>query len=65
MPTGHKYTYWQEPDGMFLGYVEDYPDYMTQGSTLAELRANLLDILSDIEGGLVPCVRRSEELAMA
>ena len=50
---------------MFLGYLEDYPDYMTQGETLDELRANLRDILGDILAGLVPCVRHSEELALA
>ena len=65
MSTGHRITYWQEPDGMFLGYLEDYPDYMTQGETLDELRANLRDILGDILAGLVPCVRHSEELALA
>ena len=26
-----KYTYWQDDDDMWLGYLEEYPDYMTQG----------------------------------
>lgn len=38
------YTYWQEPDGMWLGYMNDYPDYMTQGHTIAELQEMLRDI---------------------
>ena len=25
-----KYVYWQDDD-MWLGYLEEYPDYMTQG----------------------------------
>jgi len=25
-----KYIYWQD-EGMWLGYLEEYPDYMTQG----------------------------------
>ncbi len=29
---------------MFLGYFEKYPDYMTQGSSIKELKENLLDI---------------------
>jgi len=27
-----------------VGYFEEYPDYMTQGKTLEELKENLLDI---------------------
>ena len=65
MSTGHRFTYWQEPDGFFIGYIEDYPDYRTQGTTLDELRANLREILSDLDAGLVPCARHSEELAFA
>jgi predicted RNase H-like HicB family nuclease len=35
--------YWQDND-MWLGYLEDYPDYRTQGKTLEELQENLKDI---------------------
>jgi len=38
-----KYVYWQEED-MWLGYLEEYPDYKTQGESLAELKENLKDI---------------------
>ena len=50
MPTGHRFTYWQEPDGTFLGYPEEFPDYMTQGATLEELQDNIADILRDLLG---------------
>jgi hypothetical protein len=40
-----KYVYWQE-DGAWLGYLAEYPDYMTQGESLAELQENLKDIHS-------------------
>jgi hypothetical protein len=40
-----RYVYWQDGD-MWLGYLEEYPDYMTQGMTLEELQENLLDIFS-------------------
>ena len=43
-----KYVYWQEDD-MWLGYLEEYPDYWTQGESEAELRENLLDIYKDVE----------------
>jgi predicted RNase H-like HicB family nuclease len=42
-----KIVYWQD-QGMWLGYLEDYPDYMTQGETLEELKDNLKDIYQDI-----------------
>ncbi len=38
-----KYVYWQDDD-MWLGYLEEYPDYWTQGETEEELQENLLDI---------------------
>ncbi len=37
----------------FVGYIQNYPDYETQGKTLEELRENLLDIYNDIEEGKV------------
>jgi len=43
MKTQTKMICWQ--DGEFwLGYLEDYPDYMTQGMSREELRDNLRDI---------------------
>ena len=42
------FTYWQEPDGMWLGYMNDYPDYMTEGHSLQELQRMLLSLRSDI-----------------
>lgn len=43
-----KIVYRQESDGMWLGHLEAYPDYMTQGTTLDELKGNLKDILADL-----------------
>ena len=47
-----KYIYWQNED-MFLGYLEAYPDYWTQGETLAELGENLLDIYMELTSGTI------------
>ena len=44
---------YQEQDGWFIGHIEEYPGYETQGETLEELKANLLDIYHDISNGLV------------
>ena len=59
-----RYVYWQDGD-MWLGYVEDYPDYMTQGATLEELQENLKDIYGDLTRGNIPGVRHVAELQIA
>ena len=41
------FTFWQD-DEMWLGYLDDYPDYMTQGTSLEDLKEHLLDIYSDL-----------------
>lgn len=45
------YTYWQEPSGWYLGYLNDYPDYVTQGKDIPELEYMLGDILDAIRDG--------------
>jgi predicted RNase H-like HicB family nuclease len=59
-----KIVYWQEPDGMWLGHLEAYPDYMTQGETLDGLKENLKDILSTLENKEIPLVRIHEDMAV-
>ena len=39
-----QYTYSQENDGWFLGYLNDYPSHWTQGKTLVELEEMLIDL---------------------
>jgi len=56
-----KYIYWQDED-MWLGYLEEYPDYMTQGETIQELVENLRDIYKELSSGNIPCVRKAAEL---
>lgn len=45
-----KYVFWEE-DGAWLGYLQDYPDYWTQGETLDDLGSHLRDLYSDLIGG--------------
>jgi len=59
-----KFIYYQE-DKMFIGWLEEYPDYKTQGKTLDELQENLKDIYQDLSGGLIPNVRHIGELLVA
>jgi predicted RNase H-like HicB family nuclease len=44
MPTV-KYVYWEE-DGAWISYIQDYPDYWTQGQTLEDLRDHLRDLIT-------------------
>jgi predicted RNase H-like HicB family nuclease len=59
-----KYIYWQDDD-MWIGYLEEYPDYRTQGKTIAELEENLRDIYNELSSGSIPSVRRVAELEVA
>jgi predicted RNase H-like HicB family nuclease len=59
-----KYVYWRE-DQMWLGYLEEFPDYMTQGETEEELQENLKDIYTELTSGNIPGVRRVAELHIA
>jgi predicted RNase H-like HicB family nuclease len=59
-----KYVHWQDGN-MFLGYLQDYPDYMTQGETEEELRENLIDIYKDITDGLIKKVRKVDDLVVS
>ena len=59
-----KFTYWQDGD-YYLGFLNDYPDYQTQGMSKEELVSNLKDLLVDLESGEVRYVRKVEELVVA
>jgi hypothetical protein len=59
-----KYVYWEE-DGAWLGYLQDYPDYWTQGETLDDLKDHLRDLYPDLSGGQLPGVRRVDDLDVA
>ena len=58
-----KFTFWQDGD-YYLGFLNDYPDFETQGKSKAELVSNLKDLLTDLESGEVPYVRKVEELVV-
>jgi predicted RNase H-like HicB family nuclease len=59
-----RYVHWQDGD-MWLGYLEDYPDYLTQGESIEDLKAHLKDIYKDLTGGHIPGVRKVGELQVA
>ena len=59
-----RYVYWQD-NNAWLGYLEDYPDYRTQGETLEELQENLKDIFQDVTSGVIPNVKHVGDLQIA
>jgi predicted RNase H-like HicB family nuclease len=42
------YTYWKAKEGGYIGYLNQYPDYWTQGDSIAELEKMLASLYDDI-----------------
>ncbi|HSU24492.1 MAG TPA: hypothetical protein VLI65_00795 [Pyrinomonadaceae bacterium] len=59
-----QFTYWQDGE-FFLGFLNEYPDYQTQGYSKEELIENLKDLLKDMESDEIPSIRKVEELVVA
>ena len=59
-----KYVYWEE-DGAWLGYLQDFPDYWTQGETLEDLREHLRDLYTDLSSGQLPGIRKVDDLVVS
>lgn len=58
------FTYWQ--DGEFwIGHLDEYPDYLTQGMSLDDLKEHLADLHRELTSGAIPNVRRHAELEVA
>jgi hypothetical protein len=58
-----KFVYYEE-GGMWVGWLEEFPDYRTQGETLDELQVNLKDIYEELTSHRIPSVHRIGELAV-
>jgi hypothetical protein len=61
---GLRYVYWQDQQ-FWLGYLEEFPDYLTQGESLQDLQEHLRDLYRDLMSGEIPSVRRVAELEVA
>ena len=59
-----KITSWKDND-FYVGYLNDYPDYRSQGLSKEELVENLKELLQDIESDEVPYIRSIEEMVVA
>ena len=58
-----KFVYYQEND-KWIGWLEEFPDYHTQGLSFTELKENLKTIYDDLTSGKIPNVRRRGELVI-
>ena len=59
-----KFIYYQE-ENMFIGWLEEFPDYKTQEENLDELEENLKDIYEELTSGSIPSVLHVGELRVA
>ncbi|MYA00994.1 MAG: type II toxin-antitoxin system HicB family antitoxin [Chloroflexi bacterium] len=55
--------YWRNEE-WWLGYLEEFPDYWTQGETFEDLQEHLRGLYKDLTSGELPGVRRATELSV-
>ena len=58
-----KFVHWEDGEA-FLGYLLDYPDYRTQGDSLDDLKAHLVDLDRDLTSGELPGIGQVDELVV-
>ena len=56
-----KYTFWQD-NNHWIGYLDLFSDYWTQGNSIKELEENLLDLFKELTGDYLPKPRQSGTL---
>jgi predicted RNase H-like HicB family nuclease len=49
-------VYWQD-GSWWLGYLEEFPDYLTQGESFEDLQAQLKDLYEELTSGRIPGLR--------
>lgn len=59
-----KIMVWEQDDAWF-GYLEEYPDYWTQGESRDDLKEHLKDLHADLSSGAIPGARRVEDLVLS
>ncbi len=61
--TTARYVYWQDGE-QWVGYFEEYPDYMTQGESFDDLQESLRDLYHDLTSREIPGIRKVAELTL-
>lgn len=57
-----EYTFWREKDGKYLGYLNEYPDYWTQGEDLQDLQEHLKDLYHEFSHNFISGIKKVAEL---
>jgi len=55
---------WQE-GGAWLGFLQDFPDYWSQGETLDDLKEHLRDLYADLTTGQLLGIRKVDDLVVS
>jgi predicted RNase H-like HicB family nuclease len=58
-----KFVYWQDGEA-WLGYLEEFPVFRTQGETFEDLQEHLRDLYLDLTAGDLGFVRRVGDLTV-
>ena len=56
---------YREAEGSWIGYLEEFPDYWTQGDTLEDLKSHLCDLYKDLTSDKLSGIRRVADIAVA
>jgi predicted RNase H-like HicB family nuclease len=59
-----KFVHWQDGD-TWIGYIQDYPDYWTQGQSIEDLKEHLRDLYADLTSGELSGIRKVDDLIVA
>jgi len=59
-----RYIFWKDGE-LWLGYLQDYPDYWTQGETPDDLKDHLKDLYQDLTSGVIPGARTVGEFVVS
>lgn len=44
------FQYWKDKD-FWIGFLDEWPDYLTQGTSLEDLKEHLKDLFKDLSSG--------------
>jgi predicted RNase H-like HicB family nuclease len=48
------YTFWEAEEGGFVGFINQFPDYWTQGETIGELEKMPASLYADMSAFPLP-----------
>jgi predicted RNase H-like HicB family nuclease len=58
------YSYWKDGD-FYFGYIDEYPQYPTQGETIEDLEAGLKEIYDWVKDGTLKIKEKKGMLKIA